>query len=292
MGLERSCEGRASPRGDEPAGDWLRSEAPASGVSRLRASLRRQAYATHRHDTYTVALTEAGVQEFDYRGAVHRSLPGQVVLLHPDEPHNGRAGTDAGFTYCTLYIEPATLRDAVRALDARAATLPFVTEPVRDDVDLAHVVGSAFDGPLEPLRAQELTLSVARALCAAVRRGAPIDAPRARDEPALQRTREHLAAHCRRVVHADELERVSGLSRYELSLQFKRRFGTSPYRHLLMRRLDAVCGALQRGARLADVAADTGFADQAHMTRAFKAAFGLTPHRYVALLGAGAGPWC
>ena len=34
---------------------------------------------------------------------------------------------------------------------------------------------------------------------------------------------------------------------------------------------------------LADVAGETGFADQAHFTRAFKAAFGLTPARYRAL---------
>jgi AraC-like DNA-binding protein len=31
---------------------------------------------------------------------------------------------------------------------------------------------------------------------------------------------------------------------------------------------------------LADVAAESGFADQAHPTRAFRAAFGLTPARY------------
>ena len=90
MRLERSCD-------DAARTDWLLSESPRHGVARLRARLQREAHATHRHDTYTVALTEAGVQEFDYRGTVHRSLPGQIVLLHPDEPHNGRAGTAAGF---------------------------------------------------------------------------------------------------------------------------------------------------------------------------------------------------
>ena len=34
---------------------------------------------------------------------------------------------------------------------------------------------------------------------------------------------------------------------------------------------------------LADVALATGFADQAHLTRKFKAAFGITPARYRAL---------
>jgi len=78
MRLERSCAAAE-------CGDWLRNEAPAAGVARLRAGLRRQAYATHRHDTYTVALTEAGVQEFDYRGTVHRSLPGSLRVAHDDQ---------------------------------------------------------------------------------------------------------------------------------------------------------------------------------------------------------------
>ncbi len=42
------------------------------------------------------------------------------------------------------------------------------------------------------------------------------------------------------------------------------------------------------GRPLADVACETGFADQAHFTRTFKAAFGLTPAGYRALSARGA----
>jgi AraC-like DNA-binding protein len=271
--LERSCPPCAS--------DWLESEAPSHGVARLRARLQREAYATHRHDTYTVALTESGVQEFDYRGGVHRSVAGQVVLLHPDEPHNGRAGTDAGFAYRTLYVEPAALLSALQAIDARVCTLPFVAEPVQRDAALALVLKRAFDGPLEPLHAHALTWAVARALVRATR-GA-VDARDAPVTPALHRAREWLSKHCTRIVRAGELEAVTGLSRFELCTQFKRSFGTTPYRYLLMRRLDAVRARLQRGERAIDVALDCGFADQAHMARVFKAAVGLTPRQFAAL---------
>ena len=275
MRLERSWA-------DAERADWLRSEPPLHGVARLRARLQREAHATHRHDTYTVALTDTGVQEFDYRGTVHRSLPGQVVLLHPDEPHNGRAGTAEGFAYRTLYLEPALLFDAVRALDPHARALPFAPHPVVDDRALAATLRAAFDGPIEPLRAQELALAVARVLCT-VTRPARLAKPQRSADVALQRAREHLAAHCCRSVHADELEALTGLSRFELCVQFKRRYGTTPHRYLLMRRLDAVRAQLRRGARLSDVAIDTGFADQAHMSRAFKAACGWTPRQFVAL---------
>ena len=63
-------------------------------------------------------------------------------------------------------------------------------------------------------------------------------------------------------------------------------FGTSPYRYLLMRRLEFARERMHRERPLVEVAADAGFADQAHFTRAFRSAFGLTPARYRALRAA------
>ena len=57
-------------------------------------------------------------------------------------------------------------------------------------------------------------------------------------------------------------------------------FGTSPHRYQLMRRLERAREAIHRARSLADVASEMGFADQAHFTRAFASAFGLTPGRY------------
>ena len=66
---------------------------------------------------------------------------------------------------------------------------------------------------------------------------------------------------------------------------FQRRFGLSPsaYRR---RRLVARAAAAIPGAegRLAAVAHDVGFADQAHMTRAFRAETGLPPGAYRSLV--------
>jgi AraC-like DNA-binding protein len=79
------------------------------------------------------------------------------------------------------------------------------------------------------------------------------------------------------------LEAVTGLTRYDLARQFRLLYGTSPYRYLLMRRLALAREQIARRRPLSEVALDAGFADQAHFSRLFKAAFGLTPARYRAL---------
>ena len=80
----------------------------------------------HRHDTYAVGVTTAGVQTFRYRGQRHICLPGQLHVLHPDELHDGAAATDEGFGYRIWYIAP----DA-RRRGARRRPLPFVADPVQ-----------------------------------------------------------------------------------------------------------------------------------------------------------------
>ncbi len=78
--------------------DWIRRAAPSSRVERIEAYFGGHGYDMHRHDTYAIGRTLAGVQSFHYRRGMQHSLPGGTIVLHPDEAHDGQAGTDAGFT--------------------------------------------------------------------------------------------------------------------------------------------------------------------------------------------------
>ncbi len=254
----------------------------APGLERIEAFFCGRAYSPHRHDTYAIGYTMTGVQSFDYGGSTRHSLPGRVLALHPDERHDGRAGTDDGFRYRMLYVEPALLREA---LGGRA--IPFVRDGVSDDPRLRAAVISAlsdFDDPLEELRRAELLATLADALVAAT--GATA-APRAPiDAPALERARAFLRADNGRAPGNAALERVSGLDRWTLARQFRAAYGTSPYRYFAMRRLDGARALIGAGMPLADAAVEAGFADQSHMTRQFKQAYGMPPGRWAALAAA------
>lgn len=70
------------------------------------------------------------------------------------------------------------------------------------------------------------------------------------------------------------------VSRRQLERDFGQWIGTSP-RHLAqVARVQAVSRKAQAGATLADIAADVGFADQAHMSRVVRQLTGLTPQRF------------
>ena len=261
----------------------MRSTSAEHGVEFLEAWFAGPAYHKHRHDTYAICLTTVGVQAFDYRGTTEISTPGQVVVLHPDELHDGRAGTAAGFGYRILYVEPALIFEAVQALCGRVGGLPFVRHPVIMSAKLSAAVTSAFQVTREPLAIDSLIVQLAEGLIDADPSCRPTARLRHLDRDALERARQFLDAQKARVVRSAELEAVTGLTRYDLARQFRSMCGTSPYRYLLMRRLDDARKQIAKRRPLVDVALEAGFADQAHFTRMFKAAFGLTPARYGAL---------
>jgi AraC-like DNA-binding protein len=282
-GLERSC---GAP------GDWVRAAPSCPGLERIEASFAGHAYDPHRHDTYALGLTLEGVQSFAYRGSRSDSLAGHAIALHPDEVHDGRAGDEGGFRYRMLYLEPRLVQEALgQEAPGRPRALPFVRSAVSTDPLLVAALGLALgdlDRAPEGIEADAAVLALAEAL-AALDGSAPRPRPGAASARAVALAQAHLDANLDRAVSSAELEAATGLDRFDLARQFRRLLGTSPYRYLVMRRLDRARALMREGLALAEVAAEAGFADQSHMTRQFRRAFGLPPGRWLALQRAARG---
>jgi AraC-like DNA-binding protein len=241
-------------------------------VDRVEAWFAGAAYAPHRHDTYAIGMTMTGVQRFDYRGATRDSRPGGLVILHPDELHDGRAGDERPFGYRTAYVAPA---DILNILDGRP--LPFVAGGVSVSSRLRRAVRALLedlDRPLAGLELEDALYDLATALEQAAETA--VAAPVANRE-AASRARDYIDAQRDGQVSLADLEAATGHGRWQLSRDFRALFGTSPYRYLLMRRLDRARSMLVAGHGIAESALAGGFADQSHFSRMFKRAFGLTP---------------
>jgi len=266
-------------------GDFLVTDSPMPGLERLEARFHGHAYDPHRHETYAIGITRDGAQGFRYRGEAQVSRAGQIMVLHPDEQHDGHAVVPDGFSYRMIYVDPALIGKALDQAGNSARTLPFVAEAVSQDRTMAALLDEAFadfPGKFDPLAGDALLAGLADALA----RRARVAARRAAGTPhrALLRVRDFLDAEFARPIDSADLERVADLDRFNLARAFRKSFGTAPHRYLVARRVTEARSLIAASTPLAEVAGACGFTDQSHLNRHFKAHFGMTPGRYARLV--------
>lgn len=255
--------------------DWVRFAHTPGKIERLEAYFSGYGYEPHRHDTYAIGRTLSGVQSFRYRDSKQHSLPGGTIVLHPDEIHDGEAGTSEGFRYRMLYIEPALIQKILGG-----KPLPFIAGGLSSDPRLFAAAGPLLKAPedfIDTLEEEDALYDLAQTL-------AIVGGQRFRrslvDYQSAERAREYIQSEFSQNITLDTLSAVSGKARWSLSRDFRTLFGTSPYRYVTMRRLAYCRHLIQMGLSLAESAIEAGFSDQSHMTRQFIKTFGMSPGRW------------
>jgi AraC-like DNA-binding protein len=262
-------------------------------VEAMHAHFTSHVYHRHSHESYSVGVTETGAQAFTCRHGRHVSASGMVMAFNPDDPHDGHAAVDGGFTYRMVHIWPDFLASLT------GTPLPLFRSPVIEDPAMAasvHRLHRALTGRASELERYERLAGTARLLVRHASGREP--ARRGADRVVAARIRELIQASVadRGAGHmgggeltAHDLAAAAGCSRYAAYRAFRQAYGLSPSDYQRQLRVQTARRLLSAGGAPAQVAADAGFADQAHLTRWFRRYYGVTPGTYRAAAGGPAG---
>jgi AraC-like DNA-binding protein len=250
----------------------------------LRARYVTQNFPRHRHECFGLGVIETGALGFYYRGANVVAPSGSINLVNPDEIHTGHAATEHGWTYRMFYLDAALLRNAACEITGREEAIPFFDKGVIDDLELAtevralHVRLEERHPPLLEIETrflQMLTRLVARHASAR-----PVLRSVGEEPVAVRRAKAYIEACFEQNISVDHLAAVAGLSPFHFIRVFRRTVGMPPHAYLMQIRVSRAKALLKQGRPIVDVAYDTGFVDQSHLTRHFKRTLGYTPGQY------------
>jgi AraC-like DNA-binding protein len=239
-------------------------------------------YPRHWHDEYQLCLISAGGGELIYRGSAHPTPAASLFIVHPGEVHANETFAE-GCSFRSIYIAPELMARAASEIQPRARALPFFPVPTIYDrqlirrFDRLHLT---LDEPASELERESQLLDLLSMLIVGYSEERPMTRELKGEKTIVCQVRNYLEAHYAENVQLKDLAAVAGLSPYHLNRVFRAEVGLPPHAYQTQLRIAAARRLLRQGWPIAHVAAETGFADQSHLTRQFQRLLLISPGQY------------
>lgn len=247
-------------------------------------------YGRHWHAVYGLGLLDDGAQSSaSGRGPVD-AYAGDLITTNPGEVHDGQPLGSLSRRWRMVYLEPPVVQAmaddlAIASPQGLALARPVIQHDLamRTALDLLlQRLAQWNEGPqafssLATLACEEALAHTGALLLSRHANAIPRQASAAGAPAAMRQVRDRLADMLQAPPTLTQLAAMAGLGKYQLLRRFTQAYGLPPHAWLQQQRAEQARNRVQRGASLADAAADCGFADQSHMTRIFMRQFGFTP---------------
>ncbi|ATR83162.1 AraC family transcriptional regulator [Pseudomonas sp. HLS-6] len=233
---------------------------------------RKVCYARHSHAGFSIGAVTAGRSTYLNGDHWHEISAGTVVMMNPGTVHACNPIADQPWSYLMLYVDipwlerlgfqplAATHTTSVQVYSELLRLYAWLVDPARSPQEKAAAAEAFFVQLLDQL--------------------GPVWVEPAQGNQRLERAADYIRQHCTEPLKLEDICQAAGLSASYLIRAFKQHYGLTPHGYLLDHRIQYARAQLRRGRLIAEVAADAGFADQAHLQRAFKQHLAATPGHY------------
>ncbi len=238
----------------------------------------------HWHEEYQLCLVQSGSGELRYRGADHLTPPASLFIVHPGEVHSNRAYGSRGCSYRDMFVGPELMRSTAAEVEGKERGLPFFKTAIVCDGEVIEKyldLHLALERPSSSLETDALVLNLVALLLARFAENRARASRAGLERRAISGACDYLVEHYAENVSLETLARMANLSPFHFNRVFSEQKGMPPHAFQTQLRVSRAKSLLRAGLAIPQVAAQTGFADQSHLTRHFKRLVGVPPGQYI-----------
>ena len=246
----------------------------------------------HHHDFFEICFLLGGEVSFRVEGRTYTLLPGDMLLINPQELHQALIDRDTIYERMVLWIDRNYLAElSVGGMDLAACfddKLPTHTNCLRSGKGqraelqalLEKLAGEFYgedlgNGQYAKALLMQFLVEVNRLALAEQKKENAVE-----ETDMVDQVLSYIANHYTEDVSLEKLSGMFYVSKYHLSHEFSKRVGTGIYRYIMFRRLMHARELLENGVAPGECYQQCGFGDYANFYRSFKSFYGVSPREY------------
>ncbi|CAM3832408.1 AraC family transcriptional regulator [Vibrio aquimaris] len=249
-------------------------------IGLIQASYQRFTFRKHFHLDFHIGLITKGQQKFYSQGTSHTVGKGQVVIMPPDELHDGSSMYSNGYQVRIFSIDPRWFSELAE-LNSGSDQVQFRQLIISNPTLFQHMIRlhqALGTHNLSQLAKDCLPYEGFEFLFRHYGTIQPKGTVPLGNQ-SISTLKDYLMENLAQPVKLEELSQLCELSPAQFQRHFKAKVGLTPYAWLSRLRLEYGFKLLKSGVSGTEVAHQIGFYDQAHFSKAFKASYGISPSK-------------
>jgi AraC-like DNA-binding protein len=253
------------------------------GLPLLNANYKQQNFSKHVHEEYCIGVIDQGAQRFFHNGAEHVAPQHGIILVNPDQVHDGCADNDSGWKYRAIYPMPGLIKNVQDQLSSKNTGTAMFNQSVINDLLLANQLRHLFyllQYSANTLAREITFMTVMSNLLQRHAGGSNQPLTLTQCVPSIKLIKEYLDCHFADNVSIKTLASWVNLNPNYITRLFQKQIGIPPHAYQIQRRLFHAKKMLLADNTLLNTALSCGFSDQSHLNRHFKRWLGISPGKF------------
>jgi AraC-like DNA-binding protein len=233
----------------------------------------QHAYKAHLHSELSIGIIQKGTTLLTINDIDYIFTEGDAVVIMPYVIHNCQPVDMKNWAFTMIYLDDSYKDALTEALspDVKIGIKKLGTGEFKHITRLTRVLKTEDDGFCEEVEIIDCLNTIIESIDQYVLGELDV---------ATEGIRKYIDKNFLSELSLDALEQRFNINKFKLIRRFKKLYNSTPSAYQLQLKVNHAKQLLKKETDLVEVALKTGFYDQAHFTKEFKKAVGLTPKQY------------